>query len=112
MTPMILISNSNKDLIDYLQPLLFGSTLKTAKETKKRKAVYQIQIAKLLDVEALLTQILPYLVAKRRQAELVLEYCALRKKDSLLTYNDRLFEIAKEVRFLNKRGPAKPFLRT
>ena len=107
MTPMVLVSNSNKDLIDYLHPLLLGSTLKTAKENEIRKSVFQIQIAKLLDVEALLTQILPYLMVKRRQAELVLEYCALRKKDTLLSYNDRLFEIAKEVRFLNERGPAK-----
>lgn len=105
MMPIILVSNSNKDLIDYLHPLLLGSTIKTAKETEIRKTVYQIQIAKLLDVEALLTQILPYLVIKKRQAELVLEYCALRKKDTLLTYNDRLFEIAKEVRGLNEKGP-------
>lgn len=107
MTPMVLFSNSNKALIDYLHPLLLGSTIKTVKETKIRKTVYQIQIAKLLDVEAILTQMLPYLIVKRRQAELVLEYCALRKKDSLLSYNDRLFEIAKEVRRLNEKGPTK-----
>ena len=107
MMPIVLVSNSNRDLINYLHPLLLGSTLKTAKATDIRKEVYAIQVARLLDVEALLTQILPYLVVKRRQAELVLEYCALRKKDTLLSYNDRLFEIAKEVRGLNEKGPAK-----
>jgi hypothetical protein len=107
MMPIVLVSNSNRDLINYLHPLLLGSTLKTAKATDIRKEVYAIQVARLLDVEALLTQILPYLVVKRRQAELVLEYCALRKKDTLLSYNDRLFEIAKEVRGLNEKGPVK-----
>jgi hypothetical protein len=103
MFPLILISNTNKALIDYARNLVQGSTLKQGNGiSRNRKLVYQIQIAKLLDVENLLTQLLPYLIAKRRQAELALEYCHVRKEDTMLSYNPRLFEIAEEVRALNR----------
>lgn len=106
LTPLIGISNSKKELIDWLHSILFGSTIKTGKEDiqRNRKAVWAVQVARLLDVKCLLEQILPYLKVKRRQAELVLEFCNVRLEDSWATYNPRLFEIAKEVRKLNRKG--------
>ena len=105
MSPLITITNSNMELISYLQQLLPGSTIKTTKETNIRKAVYTIQIARLLDIEKLIIQIQPYMVAKNKQASLLLKYCKLRKLDTLLTYNPKLFKIAQTIRDLNKRGP-------
>lgn len=106
LTPLIGISNTKKELIDWLHSILFGSTMRTSKKDVKRnrKAVWAVQVARLLDVKALLEQVLPYLKVKRRQAELVLQFCNLRLKDTWATYNPRLFEIAKEVRKLNRKG--------
>ena len=105
MVPLVILTNTDKSLIDYLRFLLPGSTIKTGKETGIRRAIYAIQIARLLDVEALLKQLIPYLRSKKKQAELLLEYCSLRKKGNMLSYDDRLFQIAEEVRFLNRKGP-------
>lgn len=103
ITPLIMITNTNKDLINHLKTLLHGPTIKTSR-TPEGKDVWVLQIAKLLDVKALLEQITPYLFVKKRQAELLLEFCNLRLKDKWMRYNPRLFEIAKEIRRLNRSG--------
>ena len=105
MSPLIIFTNSNSDLVKYVHSLIAGSTIKTVKATSIRRTVWSIQVARLNDIESLLGQLFQYLIAKKRQAQLILEYCKVRKQDTLLSYNDRLFEIAKEVRALNKKGP-------
>jgi len=105
LTPIISFTNSCKNLIDWLTSVLRGSTLKSPYEKgDKWKVVYTLQIARLLDVKLFLEQTLPFLKVKRRQAELVLEFCDLRLKSKWREYPERLFEIAKEVRRLNKKG--------
>lgn len=104
LTPLIIITNTNKELIDHLRTTLHGSTLKTQHRTGHCKDVWALQVARLLDVKALLEQITPYLFLKRRQAELLLEFCNLRLEDKWMRYNPRLFEIAKEIRKLNRKG--------
>lgn len=102
--PLITISNTNKELIDYLKSLLHGSTLKTIHAKGRRKDCWTLQIARLLDVKALLEQIVPYLRVKKRQAKLLIEFCNVRLNDRWMKYNPRLFQIAKEIRRLNCRG--------
>ena len=104
LTPIISIANTKKELMTWLSTNIAGCTLKQGYDSRNRKDVFTFQIARLLDVKALLEQVLPYLIVKRRQAELLLEFCNLRLKDKWMTYNPRLFEIAKEIRHLNKKG--------
>lgn len=107
ITPLIIITNTNKEIIDHFHTILYGSTIKTHGGPGIRdKDVWVLQIAKLLDVKALLEQISPYLFVKRKQAELLLEFCNLRLKDKWMRYNPRLFDIAKEIRELNRKGKA------
>jgi len=108
LRPIITIANSNRKLIDWASSKLNTYTLKTPYEKRpERKAAFTLQIARLLDVKAVCEQVGPYLVAKKRQAELLLEFCNIRLEDKWMDYNTRLFEIAKEVRILNKKGKKK-----
>ena len=104
LTPVISISNTKKELMVWLSTNVAGCTIKTDYDTEKRKDVFAFQIARLLDVQALLEQVLPFLIVKKRQAELVLEFCNVRLQDKWMEYNPRLFEITKEVRYLNRKG--------
>lgn len=104
LTPLVSISNCSLLLMDWLNEHVAGCTLKTHSNDPVRKDSYTFQITRLLDVKSLLEQILPHLVVKRKQAELVLEFCNVHLKDKWSNYNPRLFEIAKEVRKLNKKG--------
>jgi len=115
LTPLISITNTFKLLVDWLHPRLGGCTLKSPRtKGDKWKTVYTVQVARLLDVKALIEQILPYLIVKWRQAELLLEFCNRRLQDKWMEYNPRLFEIAKEIRRLNKKARhlgINPYLR-
>lgn len=105
ITPLISITNTYKELINYLKTILHGSTIKTFHSSHLGgKDVWVLQIARLLDVKALLEQIVPHLFVKKKQAKLLLEFCNIRLKDKWMRYNPRLFEIAKEVRRLNRKG--------
>lgn len=107
VTPLTDISNNHKGLITWLRKHLGGGTGYTQTDTRgNRRPTYHVKFTRLLDVKALLEQILPYLIAKKKQAELVLEYCNLRLQDKALEYNPKLYEIAIQVRRLNERSHA------
>lgn len=103
LRPIISLVNTSQPLIKWLRPRLGNCTLKKP-HTKTRKAVYILQIARLMDIKTLLEQISPYLIVKKKQAELLLEFCNLRLQGKWREYNPRLWEIAKEIRKLNRRG--------
>jgi hypothetical protein len=77
-----------------------------------RKAIYDILIRKHKDVEVFLEMILPYLIIKRKHAELVLGFCKSRlTKPNHAPYDDKELSIIDEVRKLNKRAfPYSPLL--
>lgn len=81
-------------------------TEKTFKQ--KRKPLGQWQLASLMGVQHVLTEILDYLPAKRKQAELVLEFIASRiergVQDGHVPLSEREKEIREEVRKLNMEG--------
>jgi len=105
LTPIITITNTNKEIIDHFHAILYGSTIKIHNGINPHdKDVWVLQIAKLMDVKALLEQIMHHLIIKRKHAKLLLEFCNLRLNDKWIRYNPRLFEIAKEIRKLNRKG--------
>ncbi len=105
LTPLVSITNTYQPLIEWCHTTLGGSTLKAPYEQdEKRKVVRTLQLARLLDIKALLEQTLPYLKVKRIQAELLLQYCNIRIKDKWSDHNPQLFEIAKQIRELNRKG--------
>jgi transcriptional regulator with XRE-family HTH domain len=72
----------------------------------KHKTTYHWQLKGVYQVKSLLEQITPYLIVKRKQAELVLEYClsrldGLMKLTAQCPYTEREIELAEEVWKLN-----------
>jgi hypothetical protein len=106
LTPFISITNTYNPIMLSFHELLGGSVLKSPYNSPdgKRKTVRTLQITRLMDVKALLEQVLPYLRVKQKQAKLLLEFCNLRLEDKWMEHNPRLFDIANEIRELNKKG--------
>ena len=105
LVPLISITNTSQPLIDWLHPRLGGCTLKSPySKGDKWKIVQTLQVARLLDIKSLIEQTLPYLIVKRQQAALLLEFCNTRLQDKWSEYNPQLFQIAKEIRNLNRKG--------
>jgi len=104
LLPLISIANTDREQMEWLHGLLQGSILLTSTGRRGCKTAYILQLSQLRNVKSLLEQLLPYLRVKKRQAQLVLEFCNIRLQEQLGKRCDRAFEIAKEVRDLNKRG--------
>ena len=119
---MVNITNTCKALIDKANPIWNGSIF-PIKRTEGRKPCYRTQINGIEKVKAFLEEILNDLICKRRQAELVIEFCRIRIEKKTNSghavhgccsygegYGEREFEILKEIRLLNvpKAGYHKP----
>lgn len=68
----------------------------------QRKPVYEWITRSLVDCARISRTVLPYLIIKRRQAELLLEFCENRALWT--TYTDHELTIVDKMRALNKRG--------
>lgn len=99
-SPLISVINTYEELIDWLVPCFHTNKLplKSPKGNRKR---YVINVWKTWDVIAILEQIMPYLIVKKRSAELVLEFCKLKLFNLSGEPTSRDYEILKEIRTLN-----------
>lgn len=64
-----------------------------------------LRIGKFKNIEQLLIHLMPFLIIKKRQAQLLLEFVQLRLKADKFTRTSREDEIFLELKQLNKRGP-------
>lgn len=107
--PTIAISNTYKELLEHAMRLLklLRSDLNSrpADPARNRKALHVIQFSNLLGVMHVLEQIEPYLIVKKRNATLIIEFCKSRLANRGKPYTERERQIINEVRVLNKRGP-------
>jgi len=106
--PRVVITNTNRQLIEWLEYVLNRKAYKKPSSGKRRDC-WAVAICDFKNVKALLRSILPYLRAKRKQAELVLEYCQYRelklKKPGSKGFLDKYEqEIVRNIRVLNRRG--------
>ena len=105
--PIVLITTTSMELQNWLMTNIHGYTQKIRyyrHGEKSMQLLYSFQVARLLEIKALLEQIIPYLVIKQKQAKLVLDYIAIRLEGTRLEYDTRLFDIAKEIRELNRKS--------
>lgn len=115
LQPKISISNTKKKILQYLNIILVGWHLCNANKTlpKNHNEAWQLSTTKTRTIKDFLEQIIPHLIIKKKQGELLLEYCESRIKEiyekgiSNAHYTGRELEIAKELQRLNKRGKAK-----
>jgi DNA-binding CsgD family transcriptional regulator len=112
--PIVKISNTCKEALDYIIEQVggFKFAIKSGRMSKNsKKAVYDIVLVRHKDVEAFLEMILPYLLIKRRQAELVIQFCKSRlSKPNHAPYSDEEIAIIEEVKKINGRAYPYSFL--
>jgi hypothetical protein len=97
---IMLVQNTSKQLIDWLQTNFGGKVYLSKKETEKTKAAWMWRILKKKDIEILLLAILPYLVVKREQAKILLNFVRLPREAN----NELRASHWQQLRILNSRG--------
>lgn len=102
----VYVCNTNMDFLMHLASLVDGSiSLKNMPHVPGYKRCYQVFI-RARAIKQLLERVLPFLIIKRRQAELVLALCnAIETAPLHMPSNHELFErLWQECKALNKRG--------
>jgi len=104
--PVIQVSNTNKDVLDFLVMVFGGKVGKKSDNTDKWKAQYVWRLFGPRAVE-FLRLIHPYLLVKRTQAETVFQWRELREPGKRITQSvmDELFVLDVQMKVLNARGP-------
>lgn len=99
--PLLAITNRSDVMLQWAKETFEAGFHSTYPRIPKNKIVYTLQIGSQETVGAILGLVLPYLKGKRRQGELVLEYC---RNHQYGIYTERDWEIFTEVRALNRKG--------
>jgi len=108
-SPYVSLFSTKRKLVNKAAEILgeIGNVYHQDGQKEKWDSVHTLQIGKMSEIVGLLKAVLPYLTVKRKQAELVIQYCEKRikqLKEGRKAITDELMEIAEEVRQLNRRG--------
>lgn len=100
------IANTNREVLEWLKSKTrLKREFRTYRSHKiNRKSVHAININRMGDVLAFLTAILPYLIVKKKQAELMVEYCRGRLSSWPKPLTEKDLEFYSQIKALNKRG--------
>lgn len=97
---LMLVSNTNKKLIDWIQSRFGGQVYLSKQQTGNQKEAWMWRSTKKDHIEKLLLMILPYLIIKREQAKTLLNFVRLPR-----VANSELRETYwQQLRVLNHRG--------
>lgn len=112
--PLIGIYNTNKSWLIQIKKIIGCGYLTGIKPNieKNKRAYWRFHIENLMDIKVLLLQIIDYLIVKKSQAKILLEYCSLRldkitlhpKRMDLARYGDEEKELYEKIVELNKKG--------
>jgi hypothetical protein len=110
--PFISVNNTKKVFLNHFRKLVGCAYKKIKIENKRyenRKNLYQLDMASAPWIYALLKQIRPYFIIKGKQADLVMEFIEIidnikRNNNGRIVYTERVHEIYRELKRLNKRG--------
>lgn len=106
--PYIKVTSTNREVIEYISTI-FERNMDVTKY-REWKTAFNVRITSLKGVLNVLETILPYLKVKKRQAELLINYCKLRMKHVRERgwggpkYSDDEMKLFYEIRALNKKG--------
>lgn len=124
--PIVSVANTEVSFLDYLKNgSNIGSIYSSGRrQSPKHKAGFKWGIGNYNEIEFLLNKVLPYLIIKRKQALLILEFLSIYKEQkrkaiastkrdergrifarpSWANYTQRQHEIFEQIRKLNQRG--------
>lgn len=101
LRPLLGITNRSTGMVAWIQDTFDCGWNCHVRKKDRCQPVRVLQIGSKGTVVHILRLILPYLKAKKRQAELVLEFCENHKFGK---YTERDWEIFDEVKKLNRKG--------
>lgn len=96
---VVMVTSTSEKLVKWLLHN-FGGNYYKAEAVKNCKAAFRWRFLKKADIERLLLAILPYLIIKREQAILLLEFVRLERVDN----PEKRGELYEKMKVLNKRG--------
>ena len=101
--PIVSIANTDKDLMEYLHNQIGGTLTVYPHRVPPRRTAYKLEIWQ-SNVVPILEKVLPYLIVKREQAELMLEYIESRRNRVRVSspFIEREVEIVGMVRNRNR----------
>ena len=106
LAPRITIGNTDFAFIQKIQRMVPGCLERGSRKNPKHKICYYFIINGISRVYPVLKAIRNELVVKRKQADLVIEFCEsrLKRKEASSPYTKRELEIYYEIKKLNRRG--------
>lgn len=106
----IVFTNTNKKIAEKFKNIVHGRLVKKENKTQHKsngKPLYYAKRNDMVNTYPILKQILPYLVIKKEQAQLILEFIDIGKKNYRDTsgkkYTKRQHEIYEEIKRLNQK---------
>lgn len=111
LRPQVEVTNTNPVIVQHVIDTFYKMGAKPYIDTRASKnnwkAAYKIVAYGLNKSKKVLTCVMPYLLAKKAQAELVLEFIESRNSQPYnCHYTDRDLNIYRQIRTLNHRGLA------
>ena len=99
--PKFTIGNTNKSILLLIKREL-GGRIFVNNKGKNSKCVYALAIQDLESIEKAINKIYPHLILKKKQADILLKYCKIRKEGK--EYSEREKKLYLQIKELNRRG--------
>lgn len=106
LEPRIGIYNTNEELMRKLHTVL-GGMFRTIKSRGHWQVQYYLKIRNTQTIINILEKVSPYLIVKKEQARILMEFCRRRIEENRAPYTDIDFGLHSEIMRLNLRGRAK-----
>ena len=101
--PFMRITNTNKEILEEINKLAKGK-IKSKPKQLGCKQCYMVEIQDLKSMFEFLCKIHPFLVIKKKQAELMIEFCRGRIDNKNKRYSEEDYKLSFKFTELNKRG--------
>lgn len=104
--PLVVITNSSKDLIENVRDIIGFGRIYFRKESSRWRKLYQLKIQDMKNIIGFLEGILPFLILKKEQAEILINFCRsrinlYRGRGRKAPYTEEEFSWYEQVRKLN-----------
>jgi len=113
-SPRIEVSSKNYDFLEKLKNIIGGGSISRQVDRRNGSITYHLYFEKLEDCKKILEAITPFLILKKRQGELLLEFCNIRLQRPIwkrLEFTEREKEIYMEIRKLNSEEKRRKMMR-
>lgn len=97
---VVMVTSTSEKLVKWLQHNFGGNYYQSGRDVPNCKPAFIWRFLKKADIEKLLLAILPYLIIKREQAILLLEFVRLERSEN----PQKRSELHQKMKMLNKRG--------